>query len=83
MLLSTSVLWLATKYLIDRGSFHWIASLPATVGTAVSISYISTAGIGLNMPIEYSKPIGIAIAIICAAGLLYHHSRQAKATPAN
>jgi len=28
MLLSTSVLWLATKYLFDRGTFHWIASIP-------------------------------------------------------
>lgn len=81
MLLSTSVLWLATKYLIDRNAFHWIASLPATVGTAVSISYIATAGIGFNMPIEYSKPIGIVIALLCAAGLLYHHSRLAKTSP--
>lgn len=78
MLLSTSVLWLATKYLIDRKSFHWITSLPATVGTAVTISYIATAGIGLNMPMDYSKPIGIAVAVICLVGLVFHHTRAAR-----
>ena len=83
MLLSTSVLWLATKYLIDRQAFHWITSLPATVGTAVTISYISTAGIGLNLPMEYSKPIGIVIALGCVIGLVYHHTRLAKVNVAS
>ena len=76
MLLSTSVLWLATKYLFDRGTFHWIASLPAVIGTAITVSYIATAGIGLNMPEEYSKPIGIVVAIACLIGLVYQHNKR-------
>lgn len=79
MLLSTSVLWLATKYLLDRGSFHWIASVPAVIGTAITLSYIVTAGIGLNLPASYSQPIGIAIAAICFIGLIiYHHRKQSS-----
>ncbi|MEO6698740.1 MAG: carbon starvation CstA family protein [Paraperlucidibaca sp.] len=76
MLLSTSVLWLATKYLLDRGSFHWIASIPAVIGTAITLSYIVTAGIGLNLPASYSQPMGIAIATICFIGLIIHHHRK-------
>jgi carbon starvation protein CstA len=64
MLLSTSVLWLATKYLYDRGSFLWITALPASVGTAVTISYILNAEIGLGISREVSVPMGIAFAIL-------------------
>lgn len=76
MLLSTSVLWLATKYLFDRGTFHWITSIPATIGTAVTVSYIATAGIGLNLPLDYSRPIGIFVAVLCMLGLLYQHRKN-------
>ena len=76
MLLSTSVLWLATKYLFDRGTFHWVASIPAVIGTAVTVSYIATAGIGLNIPETYSKPIGIVVAIVCLVGLVYQHNKR-------
>ncbi len=63
MLLSTSVLWLATKYLFDRGTFHWIASIPAVIGTSMTVAYIATASIGLNLPVDYSKPIGVLVAV--------------------
>jgi len=76
MLLSTSVLWLATKYLLDRGTFHWIASIPAVIGTAITVSYIATAGIGFNLPEEYSKPIGIMIAVVCFIGLVIQHNKR-------
>ena len=80
MLLSTSVLWLASKYLLDRGAFHWVASIPAVIGTAITVSYIATAGIGLSLPANYSKPIGIMIALLCFVGLVIHHRKhQAKA----
>lgn len=82
MLLSTSVLWLATKYLFDRGSFHWIVSIPAVIGTAVSVSYIATAAIGLNLPMEYSKAIGAATVVLAFIGLLTQHKkRYASAKP--
>jgi len=76
MLLSTSVLWLATKYLLDRGTFHWIASIPAVVGSAITVSYIATAGIGFNLPAEYSKPFGVVVAIICFIGLVVAHQKH-------
>jgi carbon starvation protein CstA len=79
MLLSTSVLWLATKYLFDRGAFHWIVSLPAIIGTSVTVSYIMTAGIGLGMPMELSQPIGIAVGIVALIALVLVHLKRKKA----
>ncbi len=79
MLLSTSVLWLATKYLFDRGTLHWIASIPAVIGTSMTVAYIATAGIGLNLPVEYSKPIGVVVAVIGLIGLVMAHNKKASA----
>ncbi|WP_397471019.1 carbon starvation protein A [Rheinheimera sp.] len=79
MLLSTSVLWLATKYLFDRGTFHWIASIPAVIGTAITVAYIATAGIGFNLPATYSKPIGIAVAVLVLIGLFMAHQKRTPA----
>ncbi|MBB1269500.1 carbon starvation protein A [Shewanella sp. SR44-3] len=75
MLLSTSVLWLATKYLFDRGAFHWIVSLPAIMGTSVTVSYIMTAGIGLGLPQSLSQPVGIAVAVLCLIALTFTHAK--------
>ncbi|HAB92627.1 MAG TPA: carbon starvation protein A, partial [Pseudomonas sp.] len=60
----------------DRGTFHWITSIPAVIGTAISVSYIATAGIGLNLPMEYSKPIGIVVAIVCLIALVMQHQKH-------
>ncbi|MFK0572399.1 carbon starvation protein A [Endozoicomonas sp.] len=64
MLLSTSVLWLATKYLFDRGTFHWIASLPAVIGSSVTLSYILSASIGFGIPMASARPAGAIIGVI-------------------
>ena len=76
MLLSTSVLWLATKYLFDRGTFHWIVSLPAIGGTSVTVSYIMTAGIGLGLPQPLSQPVGIAVGAISLIALILAHQKR-------
>lgn len=81
MLLSTSVLWLATKYLFDRGTIHWIVSIPAIIGTCVTVSYIMTAGIGFGLPQELSQPVGIAVGVIAFIGLLIAHNKR-KVAPA-
>ncbi|ABE54195.1 carbon starvation protein CstA [Shewanella denitrificans OS217] len=78
MLLSTSVLWLATKYLFDRGAFHWIVSLPAIMGTSVTVSYIVTAGIGLGLPQSLSQPVGIAVAVIGLMALTLTHVKHKR-----
>lgn len=79
MLLSTSVLWLATKYLFDRGTFHWIVSLPAIGGTSVTVSYIMTAGIGLGLPQSFSQPTGIAVGIVSLIALILVHQKRKPA----
>lgn len=82
MLLSTSVLWLATKYLLMRGSLHWIASLPAIVVTSICAAYILTNRIGFNLPTEYSPWIGAVTALICLLFVLRaqrHHRIDAAA----
>ena len=76
MLLSTSVLWLATKYLYDRGAFHWITSIPATIGTAATVSYIPTASIGLGLPSNYAEPAGLAIGCICQVLMTIAHFKR-------
>lgn len=78
MLLSTSVLWLATKYLFDRGTFHWIASIPAVITTAVTISYISTAKIGLGLSSDLGRPIGVVVAVLGLIVLVFVNLRQIK-----
>lgn len=79
MLLSTSVLWLATKYLFDKGTFHWIASIPAVITTAVTLSYIMTAAIGFNLSADWGKPIGVVVAVVGLITLaVVHQQRQKK-----
>ncbi|MGL5336050.1 MAG: carbon starvation CstA family protein, partial [Enterovibrio sp.] len=82
MLLSTSVLWLGTKYLFDRKAFHWVVSLPAIAGTAVTVSYILTAGIGLGLSQEFSQPIGIAVGAACLVALIIVDKRHKTALAA-
>ena len=76
MLLSTSVLWLATKYLFDRNSFHWIVSLPAVIGTSVTASYIMTAGIGLGIPENFSQPIGYIVGALSISMVIFFHMKR-------
>ena len=76
MLLSTSVLWLATKYLFDRGTFHWIASIPAVITTGVTVSYIMTAAIGFNLSPDLGKPIGAVVVVIGLILLVIAHNKH-------
>ncbi|WP_339773776.1 carbon starvation CstA family protein [uncultured Paraglaciecola sp.] len=80
MLLSTSVLWLATKYLFDRGTFHWIASIPAVITTGVTISYIMTAAIGFNLSPDLGKPIGAVVIVIGMILLVFTHKKHKPVT---
>ncbi len=78
MLLSTSVLWLATKYLFDKKTVHWIVSLPAIVGTAVTVSYIMTAKIGFQMSETMGQPIGAIVGVLCLVALIIAHTKSYK-----
>ncbi|WP_408095541.1 carbon starvation protein A [Peredibacter sp. HCB2-198] len=76
MLLSTSVLWLATKYLFNKKTFHWIVSVPAIAGTSLTIAYIMTSEIGLGLPASANDPIGIGCAVACSGLLIYWHKKK-------
>jgi carbon starvation protein CstA len=80
MLLSTSVLWLATKYLFDRGTFHWIASIPAVLTTGVTVSYIMTAAIGFNLSADLGRPIGIVTVLSGLVLLIFMHHKYKSVT---
>jgi carbon starvation protein CstA len=80
MLLSTSVLWLATKYLFDRGTFHWIASVPAVLTTGVTVSYIMTAAIGFNLTADLGRPIGAVVVVIGLVLLVLVHNKHKSAS---
>jgi len=70
MLLATCVLWLASKYLMDLGTFHWLASVPACVGTSVSLSHILSANIGLAMPASWTGPAGLMFFCLALLGVV-------------
>ncbi|MCD8350438.1 MAG: hypothetical protein LUC93_07500 [Planctomycetaceae bacterium] len=72
--LATIVLWTAAAYLVKRHSIHWIASIPATIMTAIVITYICMERIGFNLPYGVSNIIGIVVAV---AALGYFLSRKA------
>lgn len=78
MLLSTSVLWLATKYLMQRGTFHWVTSIPAVIATSICVSYILTASIGFNLSDDYSQLIGVVVGLVTFMGLLHMHKKHTK-----
>jgi len=62
--LSTMVLWTASVYLIRRGRFHWIATIPATFMTAVVVTFITYAKIGFSVDYTISVYGGIAVAAL-------------------
>ena len=61
--LATIVLWAGAAYLIKKGSFHWIATLPATFMTAVCATYLAYAKIGFGLPIDIASIIGVGAAV--------------------
>lgn len=60
--LAMIVLWTAAMYLVVNRKNHWIASLPATFMTAVSLTYILVAPEGFMMATAIAYPIGAAVA---------------------
>ncbi|HYE11125.1 MAG TPA: carbon starvation CstA 5TM domain-containing protein, partial [Patescibacteria group bacterium] len=60
--LAMIVLWAAAMYLAIRKQFHWIATVPATFMTAVSITYILVAPEGFKIAASIAYPVGLAVA---------------------
>jgi len=60
--LATIVLWTGAAYLIQEAKLHWIATVPATFMTAVSITYLAYDKIGFGIPLPISTGIGVLTA---------------------
>lgn len=73
--LATVVLWTAAMYLVKKGKFHWIATIPAIFMTAVVTSFISNSGIGFSLPLNVSTAIGIASSVVLTL-LFFWKARQ-------
>lgn len=74
--LAMIVLWAAAMYLAIRKQFHWIATIPATFMSAVSITYILVAPEGLKMAGAIAYPIGIGAALVLLAIFLASASKK-------
>jgi len=73
------VLWASAAYLVKQAKSHWMASLPATFMTAVSITYIMQAPEGFKLASSIAYPVG-AIAAVAAMVLFIYKSRVQVAT---
>ncbi|WP_353892586.1 carbon starvation protein A [Proteinivorax hydrogeniformans] len=62
--LAMFMLWAASAYLYVNNKLHWIASIPATFMTAVSVTYILQADEGFKLATSISYPVGIGVAIL-------------------
>ena len=63
--LAMIALWVATAYLVKNGRYRFgslLTALPATFMSAVSMTYILTAGEGFRLPIVVAYPVGIGFA---------------------
>ncbi|WP_035289286.1 carbon starvation protein A [Clostridium sp. KNHs214] len=78
--LAMIVLWASAMYLVMKNKFHWIATVPATFMTAVSITYILVAPEGFKMATSIAYPIGIAVAVASLAIFLLAANKKSKET---
>ncbi len=62
--LAMIVLWAAAVYLVKKRLPHWIATVPATFMSAVSVTYILQAPEGFKLSTSISYPIGIISALV-------------------
>jgi len=74
--LSVFTLWAITVYLARerKGEWYLMTLLPACLMTAVSVTYICVAQIGLNLPIGWNRWIGAAAIVLCV--LLFFRWKQ-------
>jgi len=81
--LAMVVLWASAMYLAVNKKFHWIATIPATFMTAVSITYIMIAKEGLKLPTYIGYPIGFAAAAIALSIFLVQAKKKNNSNALN
>ena len=78
--LAVFMLWTATAYLVKyRGGMSFMLTLlPAAFMTAVCVTYLCVAKIGLNLPVTWNWYIGISTFVISLAvfSILYMRRKQ-------
>jgi carbon starvation protein CstA len=65
--LAMIVLWVGAVYMVRSNKTHWIATVPATFMTAVSITYLLQAPEGFHLPLSIAYPAGAAAALVLCA----------------
>ena len=78
--LAMLVLWTSAMYLAVNKKIHWIATIPATFMTAVSVTYIMVANEGLKLPAAIGYPIGIAAAAIAFSIFMVQMKKKTNST---
>ncbi|MDR2141079.1 MAG: carbon starvation protein A [Deltaproteobacteria bacterium] len=68
--LASFMLWAAAAYVVRRGGFHWLLTLPASFMTATVIAYICVAPEGFTLPYGLSCSIGLTVAAFCLVWFL-------------
>ncbi|MFZ5352400.1 MAG: carbon starvation protein A [Bacillota bacterium] len=81
--LAMIVLWAAAMYLAIKKQFHWIATIPATFMTAVSITYILVAPEGFKLSTSIAYPVGLAAALGALVVFMLTANKKAASNDAN
>ncbi len=76
--LSVIVLWTCAVYLLQKGKFHWIMTVPAVIMTAVCATYILIAPEGFKLSAHYSYIIGGFVTAAFFAAFMVFVKRQNK-----
>ncbi|GAB6098459.1 carbon starvation protein A [Halanaerocella petrolearia] len=78
--LAMMALWAGAAYLVQKSKLHWIATIPATFMTGVSISYILAAPEGFRLSLAIATPVGIVTAIGALALFLLRQKPEKDVT---
>jgi carbon starvation protein CstA len=66
--LAMIVLWVGAVFMVRSKKSHWIATIPATFMTAVSVTYLLQAPEGFSLPTRFAYPAG-AVAALALLGV--------------
>lgn len=82
--LAAIMLWTGAAYLYHRGKFHWIGTIPATVMTCATITYICyEKNMGFGMDINTSYIVGIVLALVALGAFLVFARKPIADEPKN
>jgi carbon starvation protein CstA len=80
-LLAMVVLWTAAMYLVKNGKQPWIAVVPATWMSAVTMTYLFCGAETLNLSTSIAYPAGLVLAVLFLVLFLVKAKKATQATP--